>query len=171
MPSADDARRTGHAASPGTKNPKTWVAILDVVIAALLLAWIVRVARRPADPARTQAMIARMTPLATAPVLAIAGAGAVLANPGGFIPIALKGISQTDPSATEYAVQWIFFTITSLLPLALALVLLLVAPARTGRVLGRVRGWLERHAKTIALFLVGALAISLLRNGIAGLDN
>jgi len=42
-------------------------------------------------------------------------AGATLANPGGFIPIALKDISQTNPSSAQYIVEWIFFSIVILL--------------------------------------------------------
>jgi hypothetical protein len=57
----------------------------------------------------------------------------------------------------------------SLLPLATALVLLLVAPDWTNRVLQAARFWLERHARTIAFVLIVLLAASLLRNGIAGL--
>ena len=48
---------------------------------------------------------------------AIVGAGAALANPGGFIPIALKDISELNPSTIQYAVDWLFFTVASLLPL------------------------------------------------------
>ena len=72
-------------------------------------------------------MIEKMGKLATAPVLAIVGAGAALANPGGFIPIALKDISELNPSTIQYAVDWLFFTLASLLPLGLALLSLLVA--------------------------------------------
>ena len=35
--------------------------------------------------------------------------------------------------------------------------------------LQRVRAWLERHAMQVALVIVGLLALSLLRGGIAGL--
>jgi hypothetical protein len=114
-------------------------------------------------------MFDRMSGLATAPILAIAGAGAVLANPGGFIPLALKDISETDPSAYGYAVQWLFFTVISLLPLAVALLLLVVARDWALRVLAGARRLLERHALTIAFVLLILLATSLLRNGIAGL--
>ena len=111
------------AASP-TSSPKTWVAILDVVIAILLLAWVVRVMRRPPKPEQTKAAIEKMSKVASSPVIAVVGAGALLANPGGFIPIALKTISETNPTAQGYAIQWLFFTIVALLPLAVALVLL-----------------------------------------------
>lgn len=159
----------GNAAASHTSTPKTWVAIVDVVAAAVLLVIVVRVARRPPNPARTTAMIDRMSTLATAPIAAIAGAGAALANPGGFIPLALKDISETNPSAYGYVVEWVFFALVSLLPLALALILLVVARGLAMRILNSARTWLERHATTIALVLVTLIAVSLLRNGIAGL--
>jgi Sap, sulfolipid-1-addressing protein len=159
----------GDAAASRTSTPKTWVAIVDVVAAAVLLVIVVRVARRPPNPARTTAMIDRMSTLATAPIAAIAGAGAALANPGGFIPLALKDISETNPSAYGYVVEWLFFSLVSLLPLALALILLVVARGFALRILGAARIWLERRATTIALVLVTLIAVSLLRNGIAGL--
>jgi hypothetical protein len=159
----------GDAAASDSSTPKTWVAIVDVVAAAVLLVIVVRVARRPPNPARTTAMIDRMSTLATAPIAAIAGAGAALANPGGFIPLALKDISETNPSAYGYVVEWLFFSLVSLLPLALALILLVVARGFALRILGGARIWLERRATTIALVLITLIAVSLLRNGIAGL--
>jgi hypothetical protein len=159
------------AASDTPSTPKTWVAIVDLVLAAVLLVWVARTARRPPDPAKMQAMMDKMATLATAPVLAVIGAGAALANPGAFIPIALKDISETDPTPAGYVIQWVFFALVSLLPLAVALLLLLVAPGWTGRVLDRVRGWLERNAMKVAFVLVALLALSLARNGIAGLTD
>ena len=159
------------AASSSPSTPKTWVAILDIVAAAAILGWVVRAWRSPGDPLKMDQMFDRMSGLATAPILAIAGAGAVLANPGGFIPLALKDISETDPSAYGYAVQWLFFTVVSLLPLAVALLLLVVARDWALRVLAGARRWLERHALTIAFVILILLAASLLRNGIAGLTS
>ncbi len=157
------------AASETPSTPKTWVAVVDVIAAVLLLVLVARVLRRPQDPARTASMIEKMGKVTSSPVVAILGAGAALANPGAFIPIALKNISELDPSAAEYIVNWVFFSIASLLPLAVALVLLLVAPDWTQRLLGSVRVWLERNARTVAAVIVVLLAASLLRNGIAGL--
>jgi Sap-like sulfolipid-1-addressing protein len=157
------------AASKTPSTPKTWVAIVDVVFAVVILAWVVRRSRRPPNPAQMEGMIDKMSGLATAPIAAIAGAGAALANPGGFIPLALKDISETNPTSTGYIVQWVFFALVSLLPLAVALVLLVVAPEWTGRVLSRARQWLERHVMTIAYVLLVLISVSLLRNGIAGL--
>jgi Sap, sulfolipid-1-addressing protein len=161
----------GDAAASKGSTPKTWVAILDIVLAVGLLAWIVRIVRSHDDPLKIDQMLDKMSGLATAPIAAIAGAGAALANPGGFIPIALKDISETNPTAYGYVVQWLFFSLVSLLPLAVALLLLVVAREWALRVLNGVRRWLERRGLTIALVLLTLVAASLLRNGIAGLTS
>jgi hypothetical protein len=113
----------------------------------------------------------QMRKVAASPAVAIVGAGATLANAGAFIPIALKDISELDPSTIEYILEWAFFTIVSLLPLGVALILLLVAQEWTERLLGSVRDWLVLHVRTIAAVLVLLLAASLLRSGIAGLTS
>jgi cytochrome oxidase assembly protein ShyY1 len=145
-------RAQGAAEAPSASEdstPKTWVAVVDVVAGLLLVLYVVRATRRPADPERTASMIARMNVVASSPAIAIVAAGATLANPGGFIPLALKEISELDPSGAEYAVAWVAFALVSLLPLLAALVMLVVARER-------------------AVLLV-AVAAALLRNGIAGL--
>ena len=157
------------AASQTPSTPKTWVAVVDVIAAVALLFLVVRTMRRPPNPARTAGMIAQMEKVSSSRAVAILGAGAALANPGAFIPIALKDISELDPSTTQYIVDWVFFSLASLFPLAVALVLLVVAREWTERALGGVRAWLELHARTVAAAIVVLLALSLLRNGIAGL--
>jgi hypothetical protein len=159
----------GDGAASHKSTPKTWVAILDVVLAAVIVALVARAARRPADPARQQAMVDRMSGLAIAPIAGVVGAGAVLANPGGFIPIALKDISELDPTRTQYAAAWVVFALVSLLPLAVGLLVLVVAPDRARPMLARARDWLERYLRVLAFALLLVLAASLLRNGIAGL--
>jgi hypothetical protein len=159
------------AASSDPSTPKTWVAIVDLIAAALLLAWVVRALRRPRDPQRTADMLEKMRGVTASRAIAIVGAGATLANPGGFIPLALKEISELDPTAAEYVVEWLLFSLVSLLPLGAAIVLLLAAPEWTGRMLERARGWLELHARTIAAAIIIAVAVALARNGIAGLTD
>ena len=161
----------GDVAASDDSTPKTWVAVLDVVAAVAILFLVLRAARKPVDPTRVQGMIDQMSGLATASVAAVAGAGAALANPGGFIPLALKDISETNPTAAGYVVEWLFFALVSLLPLAVALILLVVAPDRARRLLDGARRWLELHARTIAFVILVLLAASLLRNGIAGLTS
>jgi hypothetical protein len=162
----------GDAAADQTPgSPKTPVAIFDVVAGALLIAFVIRTLRRSPNPKRAASMFDQMQKVASSPAVAIVGAGAALANPGAFIPIALKNISELDPSATEYIVNWVFFTVVSLLPLAVALVLLLVAREWAERLLEGVRRWLDKNARTIAAVIIVALAASLIRNGIAGLTS
>ena len=160
----------GGAAASHTSTPKTWVAIFDLVAGGLLLVLVVtRLRRPPADASKQAAMIARMSKVASSPAVAIVGAGAALANPGAFIPIALKNISERDPTAAQYVVEWVLFSLVALLPLLVALVLLVVAREWTERMLATARDWLDRHVRTIAAVIVVLLAVALLRNGIAGL--
>jgi hypothetical protein len=159
------------AAASHPNNPKTWVAILDVVLAVVVAVFAVRLVRKPPEPEKTAKTVAQMSKVASSPAIAIVGAGAALANPGAFIPIALKTISELDPSAAEYFFDWIFFTLVSLLPLLIASVLLVVARDSALRVLGRVRNFLEGHAVQIAAVILVLLAAALLRNGITGLTS
>ena len=157
------------AASGSTSTPRAWVAVIDVVGGILLLVWVVRLLRRPADPQKEAAMMDRMRRVASSPAAAIFGAGAVLANPGVFIPFALKVISETDPSSSQYIVEWLFFGLVSLLPLTAAIVMLLVARDWAQPFLGLASDWLEQRTRVIAAVIIILLAASLLRGGIAGL--
>jgi uncharacterized membrane protein len=159
----------GDAAASHASSPKTWVAVVDVVAGVLVLAYVARALRRPPDPRRVQGMVDQMSRLASSPAVAIVGAGATLANPGGFIPLALKEISELDPGALGYLAYWVGFALVSLLPLGLALLMLVVAPDRAMRILVAARGWLERRVRTVAAVILVALSAALLRNGIAGL--
>jgi Sap-like sulfolipid-1-addressing protein len=160
----------GNAAADHTPStPKTWVAIVDVIAGTVLLGLVFHFLRKPRNPERAANAMAQMQKVASSPAIAIVGAGAALANPGAFIPIALKDISELNPTAAQYIVDWVFFSIVSLLPLAAAIVLLVVARGWAERFLDRVRLWLELHARTVGAVIVVALAASLIRNGIAGL--
>jgi hypothetical protein len=161
----------GDVAAPAgnSSQPPTWVSIVDLVAGALLLFYLVRALRRPRDPRRTADAIDRMSAVSTSPAIAIVAAGATLANPGGFIPIALKSISQLNPSAGEYIVLWVAFALVSLLPLLTAIVALGVSHDRTVAILQAGRRWLEHNARTMAAVIVVLLAAALIRNGIVGL--
>ena len=160
----------GDAAAPTSSGGrKTWVSIFDLVAGLGLLVYVARTYRRPFAEKTTQGMVEKMTSVASSPWIAVIAAGATLANPGGFIPLALKAISELDPTRAGYVADWLVFTIVSLLPLALAILLLLVSPERGGRILRASRVWLESHLRLIASVIIFLLAVSLLRNGIAGL--
>lgn len=161
----------GNAAASPTSTPKTWVSVFGIIAGTLLLAYVARTIRRPVNPETTANNIARMSKVATAPAITIVGAGAVLANAGVFMIVALKDISQLNPSAGQYVLDWLLFALASMLPLSCALVMLLVARGRTMPLLAVARGWIERHARTVVLVILVALAASLLRDGVAGLTS
>src|SRR5271155_1644918 len=118
---------------------------------------------RPMRPDTEQQMVDKVSGLASSPAVAVLGAGAALANPGGFIPIALKDISQLNPSASEYIALWVGFGLVSLLPLIGALVAIGVSREWAVAKLERARGWLERHARTMAAAIILLLAAALVR--------
>jgi Sap, sulfolipid-1-addressing protein len=160
----------GDVAAPSANGErKTWVSVFDVVAGVLLLIYVVVTWRRPFSEKTTKGMVDRMSAVASSPWIAVVAAGATLANPGGFIPLALKAISETDPTRAGYAAAWLLFTVVSLLPLGLAIVLLLISQEWAERILGATRVWLEGHLRLIASVIIVLLAASLLRNGIAGL--
>ena len=160
----------GDVAAPSSSGErKTWVSVFDLVAGLALVVYVARTWRRPIGEKTTQGMVDKMSTVASSPWIAVFAAGATLANPGGFIPLALKAISEINPTTTGYAVSWLFFTVVSLLPLSLAVLLMLVAPARAERVLRAARTWLEGHLRLIASVIILLLAVTLLRNGISGL--
>jgi Sap, sulfolipid-1-addressing protein len=161
----------GDKAASATSYPKPWVAVVDIVLAFSLVFFSVRFLRRPRDPKRAQSMVDQMSKIASSPWIAIVAAGATLANPGGFIPIAMKDISETNPSRTGFIVEWVFFSVVSLLPLAVAVIMLAVSPDLATRLLLRVRDWLLRNARLIAAAIMVLLAAVLLRDGISGLTH
>jgi len=160
----------GDVAAPSSDGQrKTWVSVFDIVAAAALLVYVARTWRQPIGEKTTKGMVDKMSSVASSPWIAVFAAGATLANPGGFIPLALKAISETNPTRVGYAVDWLFFTLASLLPLGIAIVLMLISPGRAERLLRATRTWLEGHLRQIASVIILLLAGSLLHNGIAGL--
>jgi Sap, sulfolipid-1-addressing protein len=157
------------ASSPDTSTPKTWVAIVTLAAGAVLLGYVIRLLARRADPAQMAGTQERLRKVASAPALAIIAAGAVLANPGVFMLIAAKNISQLNPTRAQYLLDWTLFALVALLPLGVALVLLRVARRRTAPALAASRGWIERNSRTILAIVLLGLSAALLRDGIAGL--
>jgi uncharacterized membrane protein len=161
----------GDTAASGTSTPKTWVAVLDVAAAVALFWYAWHLHRHPFGAEKEDAMVSQVRRVASSRWIAVIAAGAALANPGGYIPIALKTISETDPTTAQYAIEWLFFALVSLLPLAAAIVLMIVAPHRAAPLLERARMWLASHLTPIAIVIILILAASLLRGGIAGLTS
>jgi hypothetical protein len=160
----------GNVAASPTSTPKTWVSVVTTLAGALVLGyavWLLFHRRTGGDQMRGVAQ--RMNKVGSAPAPAIIAAGAALANPGIFMLLAAKSISQLNPTTAQYFLDWALFAIIALLPLATALLMLLVAPGFTEPRLITARGFVERHARTIIAVVLLGLAASLLRDGITGL--
>src|SRR5206468_9335487 len=48
----------GNVAASPTSTPKTWVSVVDVIAGVLLLVWVGRAVRRPADPEKATGLVA-----------------------------------------------------------------------------------------------------------------
>jgi hypothetical protein len=159
----------GNVAASHTSEPKTWVSVVTTVAGALLLGYAVSLLLKRGATDQTDQISKRMGELESAPAPAIIFAGAALANPGIFMLVAAKSISQLNPSTAQYILDWALFAFVALLPLGIALVMLLVAPGFTQPRLIVARGWVQRHARVILAIVLLGLAASLLRDGITGL--
>ena len=160
----------GDSAASHSSTPKTWVAVFDVVAGVLLLVWVVRRPAtaaergqdeehdRPDDQGRGVARRSRSS-----------GPAPCSRTPAPSSRSRSRRSPRRNPSATEYVVEWVFFSVVSLLPLLLALVMLVVARDRTTTLLQRVRDWLLAHVRTVAAVIVVLLALALIRDGISGL--
>jgi hypothetical protein len=159
----------GNRAASQSSTPKTWVSIVTILAGAMVLGYSVRLLFRRTDRGQTAHLTERMEKVASAPALTIVAAGAALANPGVFMLIAAKSISELDPSTAQYLIDWALFALVALLPLGVALLMLLIAEGFTKRILVTARRWVEKHAQTIIAVVLLGLAVSLLRDGITGL--
>lgn len=160
----------GDIAAPSKSGGrKTWVSVFDLAVGVFLVVYVARTWRKPFGEKTTKGMVDKMTAVASSPWIAVFAAGATLANPGGFIPVALKTISEIGPTTAGFIGLWAVFAFVSLLPLGIAIVLMLVSPDWAGRLLRAVREWLEGHLRLLASAIILLLAIGLLRNGISGL--
>src|SRR5215470_11570811 len=94
----------GDLAAPSSSGEqKTWVSVFDLVASAALIVYVARTWRRPIAEKTTKGMVDKMSSVASSRWIAVFAAGATLANPGGFIPLALKAISELDPSRAGFS--------------------------------------------------------------------
>jgi hypothetical protein len=170
----------GSAAAPHDGEPKTWVSIVTLIAGAAVLGYVVylviQIVRRQHDGgsrAHSEDQAAsteqRMNKVASAPALSIVAAGAVLANPGVFMLLAAKNISQLGAGTVQFVLDWLLFALVALLPLGLALVMLLARVRAMDTILAAAHGLVVRHAQAILAVILLGLGVALLRDGIAGL--
>ena len=160
----------GDKAASTTSSPKPWVAVIDIIAALLLVFFSVRFLRRPRDPNRAQSMVDQMSKIASSPSNSDRRSGRNTRQPGRLHPARdeghLRDQSPAQPGTSSTARS---VSVVSLLPLAVALIMLAVSPDRATRLLQRVRDWLLRNARLIAAAIMVLLAAAFLRDGISGL--
>jgi hypothetical protein len=156
----------GARAASHTVSPKTWPAVVDVLAAIALVIWAATLLWQPQDSERSKNQVARIKHIAEAPAAAIIATGAALANPGWFTPLALTTVSETDPGVTRHIIEWLAFSVVSLLPLGAAVSVLAIAPDATTLFVQSARSWVARYARAVEGVLVLALAATLFRNGL-----
>jgi hypothetical protein len=170
----------GNVAAAHGGEPKTWVSIVTLIAGVAVLGYalylVIQIVRRRHDRgsrARAEDQIAhteeRMNRVASAPALSIVAAGAVLANPGVFMLLAAKNISQLNAGTVQFVLDWLLFAVVALLPLGLALVMLLVRVRAMDTILAAAHGLVVRHAQAILAVVLLGLGAALLRDGVAGL--
>jgi hypothetical protein len=159
----------GTAAASSESTPKTWVAVITLTTGGAVLVAAVRLLMRRDNSEQVAKIDQRMKKVAAGSPAVLIAAGAVLANPGLFMLVAAKDISQLDPSTVHYVVLWALFALVALLPLGVAILTLLVAPGFAEPRLAALHGWLTRHAGVVAGIVMLGLAGALLRDGIVAL--
>jgi hypothetical protein len=170
----------GNVAAPHNGEPKTWVSIVTLIAGAAVLGYVlyllirlVRLRHDGGSPAGSEDRIAsteaRMNKVASAPALSILAAGAVLANPGVFMLLAAKNISQLNAGTVQFVLDWLLFAFVALLPLGLSLVMLLARVRAMDTILATAHGLVVRHAEAILAVVLLGLGVALVRDGIAGL--
>ena len=92
------------ASSPST--PKHWVGWVDVALGSLALVYVFRALRRPRDPRKEEAMMTRMSKVASSPAVAVVGAGAALGEPRRIHPDRAQDdlAERSDPGGVHRAV-------------------------------------------------------------------
>jgi hypothetical protein len=150
-------------------NPKTWVSLVSLLLGCILAGYALVVATRRRGDDQAAAIVERMQSVSRASGWTILLAGALLANAGIFMVVALKGISQLDVHGLRYLLDWTLFAAVSLLPLLVALTMLALAPDWAMPRLTIARRWIEIHARGMTATICGLLAISLIYEGVSGL--
>ena len=159
------------AASRTPSTPKTWVAVLDVVLALGLLGFVVWALRRPPNPeADREHDRRRCEKVASSPIVAIARRGRSARQPGRVHPDRVEGHLRARPECDPVH-RRLDLLLARLATAAGWRRSCCCSSLRRGRSArwARVRGWLDRNARNVAAVIVVLLALSLLRNGIAGL--
>jgi hypothetical protein len=137
---------------------------LDIALGAGMLVFAaVTWARRNSgsDPSR---LLARVSPAAffgVGAIFMISDASALVA----LVPL-LRDVAVADVSALERTIALTVTWVVVILPIAAPVLICVVAPRASDRVLGAIRRWLDRYGYLVAVAVFVAIGVYLLARGI-----
>jgi hypothetical protein len=142
-------------------------AWIDIGFGAVMLGAAVVTFLRHGGGGGASRLISRLGPLACV------GLGAVMMATNtsaiaAYVPL-LHEISNSGLARAERAAALAISDLVILAPLAVPILIRAMAPDRSARVLGAIRGFLDRYGTTIAAFVFAALGAFLVIRGIARL--
>lgn len=151
--SIDDSRK--HRTVPPT---------IDLALGAALVVLAVVVARRPRRPEKATPKDRKQRSRA-----GLFFFGAVMYMPSVFYLTALHQLAQSDAGAVTISLSLLLIAVVVLLFVELPIILYLIAPDRTGRILDSWNAWLSRNVRSIIVVAAAGIGVYLLASGLAGL--
>jgi hypothetical protein len=151
----------GSGIDNGRKH-RTVPPALDVALGLLILAGAVFVARRPVrEPKQARRREAGL--------LAVIFLGLVVGSPSPLYLASLHSIAKGDPSTVSATVDVLLIAVVVLLLAEVPIVMFLLAPERSTRILEAVNGWLSRHGRVIGVTAAGAVGCYFVVTGVVHL--
>jgi hypothetical protein len=139
----------GSGIDNGRKH-RTVPPALDVALGVLVLAAAFFVARRaPREPKRARRREAGL--------LAVIVLGLLVGSPSPLYLTSLHSVAKGDPSTVGATVDVLVIAALVLLMAEVPIVMFLLAPERSTRVLEAVNAWLSRHGRVIGVTAAGAV--------------
>jgi hypothetical protein len=139
----------GSGIDNGRKH-RTVPPALDVALGVLVLAAAFFVARRPPrEPKRARRREAGL--------LAVIVLGLLVGSPSPLYLTSLHSVAKGDPSTVGATVDVLVIAALVLLMAEVPIVMFLLAPERSTRVLEAVNAWLSRHGRVIGVTAAGAV--------------
>jgi len=145
-------------------TPSRGASALEVLLGSLLLLVSFRGYRRPAQQTKSQSPPKWLDRIdRTHWALSIAVGAFMLTFT--LTVAAVAEILKANVGAVDAAVASLVFALTSIVTIAAPVVVVLVAPDRSARVLATWKAWLLEHARSIALILLIVIGVFLIVRG------
>ena len=145
---------------------RTIPPIIDMALGVALLVLAVVVARRPRRPPKADANNRKQRS-----AVGLYLFGAAMYIPSIFYLTATHEVAKSHPGVVPTGLALLLITVIVLLFVEVPILLYVLAPDRTARILGGWNAWLSRHARTIIIVAAAVIGAYLLVTGIVDLVN